>query len=275
MHARLPLSALCIALACALAACAVGPDYQAPTPAAPADWTSWHGGPPELAGHAGAAGAPAAQWWRSFGDPALDRLQARALAASPDLQSAALRYAQARTQRRTVAAQRGPQVDAAAAVTRQRQSEDAAANRILDAIAPANRQAVTELLSDPYTLYQAGFDASWELDLWGRVRRAVEAADADVAASAALYDAARLSLVSEVARNYFELRTAQHQARLLRQDIAALQEQLSLIQARARGGLAADLDVARQRTQLAGLQAQLPRWLEQQAQAGNRLGLLL
>ncbi|MCE7076461.1 TolC family protein, partial [Bordetella bronchiseptica] len=161
------------------------------------------------------------------------------LAASPDLQSAALRYAQARTQRRTVAAQRGPQVDAAAAVTRQRQSEDAAANRILDAIAPANRQAVTELLSDPYTLYQAGFDASWELDLWGRVRRAVEAADADVAASAALYDAARLSLVSEVARNYFELRTAQHQARLLRQDIAALQEQLSLIQARARGGLAA------------------------------------
>ncbi|KDB79699.1 hypothetical protein L494_2457, partial [Bordetella bronchiseptica CA90 BB1334] len=81
MHARLPLSALCIALACALAACAVGPDYQAPTPAAPADWTSWRGGPPELAGHADAAGAPAAQWWRSFGDPALDRLQARALAA--------------------------------------------------------------------------------------------------------------------------------------------------------------------------------------------------
>ena len=81
---------------------------------------------------------------------------------------------------------------------------------------------MTELLAEPFTLYQAGFDASWELDLWGRVRRSVEAADADVGQQAALLDLARLSLASDVTRNYFELRTAQRQIRLMREDIVAL-----------------------------------------------------
>src|SRR5690606_21338820 len=113
-------------------------------------------------------------------------LLARAREASPDLRTAALRFAQSRVQRQTAAAQRGPRVDASAGVSRQRQSEYGAGTRMLDAIAPNNREQLVSVLSDPFTLHQAGFDASWELDLWGRVARSIEAADADVSASGAL-----------------------------------------------------------------------------------------
>lgn len=134
---------------------------------------------------------------------------------------------------------------------------------------------LTELLAEPFTLYQAGFDASWELDLWGRVRRSVEAADADVGQQAALLDQARLSLASDVARNYFELRTAQRQIRLMREDIAALEERAGLLQARVEGGVLDHTDLQRQRAELAALKAQLPPLLAQEAASANQIALLL
>ena len=141
---------------------------------------------------------------------------------------------------------------------------------ILDA-APS----LAERLAEPFTLYQAGFDASWELDLWGRVRRSVEAADADVAQQAALLDLARLTLASEVARNYFELRTTQRLIRLMREDIAALGERLDILQARVDGGVINYMELQRQRADLAALKAQLPSLLVQEGASANQIALLL
>lgn len=271
---HLALTALA-ALALALAGCAaVGPDAVTPTPAAPDDWTSWRSGADALRQPPGSAQALAPDWWRAFNDPVLNGLQQRALAASPDLQTAALHFAQARAQYTSTAAQSAPQVGISGGANRQRQSETGASTRTLAAIG-GDRTDLAQVLAEPFTLYQLGFDASWELDLWGRVRRAIEAADADVAQQAALLDLARLSLTSDVARHYLELRTTQRQIGLMREDVAALQDRLGLLQARVTGGVTDHLDLARQRADLAALQAQLPGLLAQEAASANQLALLL
>lgn len=259
-----------------LAGCAVGPDFKAPTAEAPADFSAWHGGSPELLDpqlRQSTASAPIG--WSIFADPVLDALQAKALAANHDLQTAALRFAQSRTQRQAAEAQRGPQLNASAAATRQRQSEFGSGTRLIDALNPANREELIGVLSEPHNLYQSGFDAAWELDLWGRVRRSIEAADANHAASQVTLAQVQLSVQSELARNYFELRTAQRQLRIARADIAAAEETLELVKARADGGLTTDLDVTRQRAQTAELRARLPQWLAQEAQAVNQITLLV
>ncbi|MCA0176393.1 MAG: efflux transporter outer membrane subunit [Proteobacteria bacterium] len=264
--------ALC---ALALAGCAaVGPDFVQPTPAAPPDWASWRSADAALRAPVGTEALPDTPWWQAFGDPVLERLEQRALAASPDLQTAALHFAQARAQYGTVAAQRGPQVDASGGINRQRQSEHGASIRMIDAIG-GDRAGLAQVLAQPFTLYQAGFDASWELDLWGRVRRTIEAADADVAQQAALLELARLSLTSDVARHYLDLRTTQRQIRLARADMAALASRLDLLQARVQAGTTDHLDLARQRAELAALTAQLPGLQAQEAASANQVALLL
>lgn len=269
--------ALAAALAAALlAGCAVGPDYQAPATPAPDSWQDWRSGQPAADAGATPATAPApAQWWTLFDDPVLDQLQQRAAQASPDLRTAALRFAQSRMRRVTVAAQRGPAVDATGAVTRQRQSEYSAGTRLANAVAPDNREELVSVLSSPFTLYQGGFDASWELDLWGRVGRAIESADAEVDNAAALLDDVRLAVASELARDYFELRLTQQQRALLDQDVAAARDSLDLLQARARGGLIDELDVSRQRSLLADLEARIPTLQAHEAALVNQIGLLL
>jgi len=264
----------CCALVLALAGCAAGPDFVRPTPAAPDDWTSWRSADDSLRTLTGTGQALPAQWWQVFGDPLLDRLEQRAFAASPDLQTAALHFAQSRMQRSTVAAQRGPEVGVSGGVNRQRQSEYGAGTRMADAIG-GDRETLAKVLSEPFTLYQAGFDASWELDLWGRVRRSIEAADADVATQAALLDLARLSLASDVARNYLELRVTQRQIRLAREDIAALEDRLAILEARVQGGVIDHLSLEQQRAELAGVKAQLPPLLAQEGTSINQIALLL
>lgn len=271
-HLALRFSSCLLCLA--LAGCAVGPNFVKPSPAAPEDWTSWRSGDASLGKPAISTDALPAAWWTAFGDPVLDRLLERGLAASPDLRTAALRLAQARVQRSTVATQRGPDVQASGGATRQRQSEYGAGTRLADAIGN-NRAALTQVLSQPFTLYQAGFDASWELDLWGRVGRAIEAADASVAAQAALLDLTRLSLASELTRNYFELRTTQRQVRLAREDIAALEQRAQLLEARVRGGVLDHLDLERQRVELAAVKAQLPELMSREAASANQIAILL
>ncbi|RRH82370.1 efflux transporter outer membrane subunit [Variovorax beijingensis] len=266
------------ALALLVGGCAVGPDHRPPQVQTPADWSAWHGGSAALLGaerKAAPAGVASGDW-KAFGDPLLDRLQARALAANHDLQTAALRFAQSRVQRTAAAAQQAPQLNAGGSVNRQRQSESGAATRMIDALGSsvANRDQLIRTLSEPYNLYQAGFDASWEIDLWGRVRRSIEAADADAGASAALLRQAQLSVQAEVARSYFELRGAQRELRVAHADIAAAAESLELVQARADGGLVTDLDPTRQRTQLAELKARIPMLLQQEAQAMSQITLL-
>lgn len=264
--------------ALAVNGCAVGPDFERPTPETPADWTSWHGGDASLNDttlRSAATSEPQQPWWETFDDPILNTLQARALAANPDLKTAALRFAQSRAQRQMTAAQRGLQLSADGGVVRQRQSENGAGTRLIDILAPPNQDALIQALSEPFTLYQGGFDASWELDLWGRVRRSVEAADANVAGAAAALSGVLLSIQAEVARNYFELRGLQDQVRLTRADIAAAEESLELVQARADGGLTSDLDATRQAALLDDLRSRLPQLLDQEAQTINQITLLL
>ncbi|WP_244229221.1 TolC family protein, partial [Pseudomonas aeruginosa] len=162
-------------------ACTVGPDYQPPQSVSPQRWGDWHSGPEALRStrHEGERLRDQA-WWKVFGDPVLDDLQARAIQANPELHGAILRFAQARMQRRIVSSAYLPEVTLEGGVSRQKQSLYGMNNRLLEATEPGNREALEKALGDPFTLYQAGFDASWEPDLWGRVGRSVEAARAEI-----------------------------------------------------------------------------------------------
>ncbi|MGW8390718.1 efflux transporter outer membrane subunit [Pseudoduganella sp. HUAS MS19] len=266
---QLTLSLLCLSLA----ACAVGPEYRQPAVQAPAAYGDWHGGSPALRDTGLAAGS--AQAFARFNDPVLHSLQQQALAASFDLQSAALRLAQSRLARNIAAGAHGPQLTAHAGAARQRQSESGAGTRMVDAIGPANRDALIEKLSDPFALYQAGFDAAWELDLWGRVRRSVQAAQADMAQASALLRDVQLAVQLEVARNYYELRAARRQQEVLQAELAGARDMAALVAARQRGGLATGLESEQQRLALAELEGRAPALLEQEAAASNRLTMLL
>jgi len=154
---------LAVLLSLSLYGCAAGPDFVPPTADAPEDWSSWRSVDAALRalpneGDSLSSQLPA-DWWLVFDDQVLNDLQQRALSASPDLQTAALHFAQARVQRSTVAAQRGVDVGVSAGVSRQRQSEYGAGTRMLDLI--SSDRALAELLSEPFNLYQSGFDASW------------------------------------------------------------------------------------------------------------------
>ncbi len=272
LRSRVLLSA--VVLAPSLTGCLVGPAFVKPTPAAPDSWTSWRSADTSLTLSGNVGESPRADWWRAFNDPVLDSLVRRALTASPDLRTAALHLAAARVQRGVAMAERAPQVGLSAAGTQQRQSEYGAGTRLLDGLG-GDRSKLATLLSDPFTLYQAGFDASWELDLWGRTRRALEAADADVGQQTALLELTWLGLASDVGRNYSELRTAQRQAQLLREDIAAAEARLRLTEARVQGGLLNHIVLEQQRAELAAIRAQLPGLIVQEGMNANQITSLL
>lgn len=263
------LSLFCLSLA----GCAVGPDFHAPEMPAPAAYGDWHGGAASLRDTGLAAGT--AQSFARIDDPVLGRLLQQAQQASFDVRIAALRFSQSRMARNIAASGQGPQVAARAAASRQRQSEYGAGTRMVDALNPSNRDVLVEKLSAPFPLYQAGFDASWELDLWGRLRRTVEAADADVAAASSLLREVQLAVQVEVARNYYEMRAAQRQQALLRAELAAARDLAALTAARQRGGLASGLEAEQQQAALAELEERLPAQLEAEASALNRMTMLL
>lgn len=257
-----------------LAGCAaVGPDHREPATPAPERLGDWHGGAPELR-QTGLA-LDAAQSYARFDDPALAGLLRQAQANNHDLGIAALRFAQSRLQRDAAAGRLAPRIDARAGVARQRQSENGTATRMIDAIAPGNRAALVDVLGSPFDAWQAGFDATWEIDLWGRVRRSVEAADAEMARAAAVQRGLQLAVAVEVARNYHELLSARRQLRIAQADIAAGEELLALMRSRGDSGLAPELDVVRQEGLLAEQRGRVPALLEEEALAANRLTLLV
>ncbi len=263
------------AIALGLSACAsVGPKYVKPQPPAPDDWTTWRSASDTLRAPIQTGASLPDNWWAAFDDSILDQLQDRAVKVSPDLQTAALHFAQARVQRLTVSAQRGPEVGASASATAQRQSEWGAGIRIIDAIG-ADRNKIVPLIAEPFGFYQVGFDASWELDLWGRIRSSVRQADADVARQGALLDLARVSLASDLANGFFEVRSTQRLIRLTREEIAAMEDRLSIIQAQAEGGLVDGLFLERQRADLSALKSQLPPLLAHEAASANQIALLI
>jgi len=199
-----------------------------------------------------------AAWWRQFNDPTLDTLITRAAKNAPDLKIALAHLNEARALLGTARSAQWPDLETGASYTRSR----------------GQTPGVSEQRSTT-TAYQAGFDASWELDLFGGVRRSVQAARADSEAAAASLQDAQVTLFAEVARNYFDLRGAQLRIEVAQRDIANQRQALELIESRAALGTGSAQDVASARARLAGVEATLPV-LATQAQADRfRLAVLL
>lgn len=249
-------------LAVTTAGCVVGPNYHPPpVQDVPARWS-------EAPQNSVPGPATPSPWWTTFKDPELDSLVGRAVHGNLGLQLAEMRIREARARRVIAAAPLWPSVDATGSYTRQWQGED------LFGTLSAGPQFVT-LGAQPQNLFQAGFDASWESDLFGGTRRSVEAAKADLEAS--FYDRGDvlLTLLAEVARNYLELRGFQRQLDVARNNLAAQQDILDLTRARYQGGLATDLDVARAEAQVKTTASQVPALETSYKRTVHRLGVLL
>jgi NodT family efflux transporter outer membrane factor (OMF) lipoprotein len=265
----------------ALSGCTVlGPDFKAPTWMSPASWFT-----PDRPKLAPVVSLPAAEpidpaWWSQFGDAQLTALVRMVAAQNLDVQLAAIRLEQARYQVGIAMSAELPSVNAGGAYLRQKSSRYG----ILTAAQPSTSAAsgtstgVTGSPTrrfDPYDIFQGGFDASWEIDVWGRVKRAVESAQASEQAMAELRRGILLTSIAEVARTYILLRGTQAQARIARDNLKIAEQSLTLTQARAAGGVTTDLDVANASAQLRRTAAELPLIQQREAALINGLSLLL
>ena len=234
-----------------LAACTVGPDYHPPQPPLPAQWDQ---------GAGTADNSPAeicARWWSLFHDPLLDDLIRRAVAANLDLKIAETRIREARAMYRQAASGMLPSVDTGASYARIRESRYQS--------------------SDPKTkdLFQAQFDVNWEIDLFGSVRRQVEAAEANLAATMEDQRAVLVSLAAEVALNYVELRTYQQRLAIAQENSRIQEQTVDLVRNKLLLGLGNELEVAQAETLLAQTRAEMPALESGSVQAMHQLALLL
>ncbi len=238
------------AVALSLGACAVGPEYQAPDTAAP----QFHNADSSRF----AQTAIEAAWWREFGDPVLDDLIARALANDLDLRIAAARVREARAVFRDVSLDRLPTVIAGGAYDKRKAQQPGFSEQRLE----------TET-------YDLGFDASWEIDLFGRVRRGVEAARADAEAAEANLHAAQVLVAAEVARNYLELRGAERRYAVAIANLNTQKETVRITRVRYELGRGTELDLASAEATLAATKATLPPLIAVRKAAEHRLAVLL
>lgn len=231
-----------------LAACRVGPRHEEPQMELPARFAEARSG----------ASAPADElWWRRFGDPTLDSLVERAIAGNVDLAIARERVLEARALRDAVAGAQVPAVDARVGASRVGTSADGLFQR-----------------GEDYSLYEAGFDARWEVDLFGRIDAQVEAAEAGVGSALEARQAALVSLLAEVAREYVVLRGTQRELAILRANLATQRDTLELTRVRATAGLAPELDVARAEAQVETTAAAIPAFEADARASIHRLGVL-
>ncbi len=232
--------------------CTVGPNYHAPETSLPAAWT----GGITSNGPVIAATSPAAttNWWAAFRDPALDSLISRAMVSNLDLKQAESRIRQSRAQRAVITAGFWPSVNATGEYRDSRQSG-------------ANTKSVN--------LYQAGLDASWELDIFGGTRREVEASDADIAASIEDKRDVLVTLEAEVALNYISLRGVQQELVIARENLAAQEHSVDLTSQLFHGGFRSKLDVANAEAQVATTRSQIPVLEASARQSMYALSLLL
>jgi outer membrane protein, multidrug efflux system len=214
-----------------LAGCAVGPNYKRPQTSVA---NSFANAPTNAVSHGEAA---LATWWNGFNDARLDRLVDRAITNNHDLRIAAANLKEARALRRLTAFDLAPTVQANAVYANSLLSKAAAP--------PGTPRSARE-----GELYDAGFDATWELDLFGRVRRSVQAANAQVDSVEATRLDVLVSVMAEVARNYFELCGLQNQLAVARKNADVQTETLKITQSRLDGGRGTDFDVSRSRSLL-------------------------
>jgi NodT family efflux transporter outer membrane factor (OMF) lipoprotein len=278
-----------------LAGCTVGPDFQAPDPPAIADW---HDASVRQSGNGVAvteASDPDPQWWNKFGDPTLTALMMKAIAGNLTVQQAVVRVAESIQGEVAARAAGLPSIQATGSYMRDqlgvkgllestgvyKQLNELADSSTLNQFSPGLGTEAAGALggvlngaSQPVNLYQYGMNASWELDLFGRVRRSVEQAKAQTEAQREAADDALVMLESQVAQAYVALRGAQALDESQRQNIATARDVLALTEQRQKAGMTSMLDVEQARTQLSNDLHVLPGFEQQEQQAMNRLSVL-
>jgi multidrug efflux system outer membrane protein len=239
-----------------LASCAVGPDYQKPAlvQTVPADW-HWKVAEPQDA-------APKGEWWAVFRDDTLARLETNAVANNQNLRAALARVDQARAAARMTRSQYFPELSLDPGVSRQRVS--------------GNEPLPFPVKLKPVYLntFEVPLDLSYEVDLWGRVRRTFESAHAQAQASAADFQNVRLTLTADVAVNYFLLRALDRQTAALNRVVELRQEAVRILNARATAGTLAGIEAAQAAADLAATQSDLADLARQRAETVDALALL-
>ena len=276
----------------ALTACTVGPDYTAPK--AP-DITAWHDTSAVTAKTVSQQTNPDPRWWNGFGDPVLTELMQKAIAGNLDLQQAVYRIVEARQNEVSARAAGLPTINGTGSYMREQlglhglllsqgvygQLNTLANFATLNGISPGlGKDASTAIggalnnFSQPVNLFSYGLSSSWELDLFGRVRRSEEQAGARTQAQIEATNDALVMLEGQVAQAYVQLRGAQALAASQQNNVRTAQAAFDLTSKRQRQGLATDLDVEQARTQLDDTEYQLPGYEKQSQQAMNRLSVL-
>jgi len=227
-----------------LASCTMGPDYQKIEPATPDHWQAeqvQEAGKPALVSAQRTASAEALKsWWISFADAHLNHLMDQALAGNLDIKIALTRIDQARAERRGMHAELFPSVNVAVGAQRQ--------NNPFPGLAPGIR----------YNMFELGFDALWEIDLFGRVQRRLEAASADLEGVTEQYQQSLVLLTAELARSYIDYRNLQNQLRITRSNLESQQHTLKLTEKLNFEGVGTRHDVIRARAQSETTEAQIP-----------------
>jgi len=243
---------LLIAAGVLVAGCTVGPDYHDPERPMPRAWVGPSTQPATQASVTTETPADVATWWRNFNDPVLDSLVDRAIGQNLDLALASSRLRQARASRTIAAAQLWPQADASASYDR-----------------------AGTLGGGSSSLFRAGLDAAWELDIFGGVRRSVEAANADISSAQEDIRDVLVTLTSEVALNYLDLRGFQRQIVIAEQNLATQLDTAGLVERRREAGFIRRLDVANAQAQVAATRSQIPRLEQAERQTIYNIALLL
>lgn len=229
-----------------------------------------------------ALAAPDPDWWSIFHDRRLIELERRVADANLDVKTATLRLAESRFQRNVTAAAQFPALNGNTSYERQKPSE----NGLLGLFSGLGGQSangsygsgvggIPGSLISPFSLWQYGFDASWELDLWGKIRRQVESADAQVNVAAEQRRGVLVSSLAELARDYMQLRGVQMQIKIANDNLLTSRQILDVTRTRSERGLTTGLDVEDAAAQVEAVRAQLPDLERQQSEAINALSLLL
>lgn len=279
-------------LALLIGACTMGPEPTRPDPRIPLASGYANAGDPSAANRL-LRGDPGdrPEWWRTLGDPVLDRIVADALDRNLDLEIARARIRQARAERRIAGADGQPRLDGNARITRQRISENgipigggAGSSGGSGGGGPAGGGAppgggaggspFSGLPGTTFNSYQLGFDASWELDLFGGARRGRQAAGARVDAAELAFADVRTSLVAELVRDYAAVREAQTRLAVARRNLEAARRTAAITRERDRAGLTTGLDVARAEAAVQALSSAAPPLEIQIRQGAQRLAVL-
>jgi NodT family efflux transporter outer membrane factor (OMF) lipoprotein len=248
-----------------------GPDFEPPDSMLPAESFSSKPAPGQQARENVPPVNPA--WWSSFRDPILTSLVQRAAAVNFDVSTATLRLAESRSQLGIAAAAQLPAINGGASYQRQLYSQNGIVSLARNALQPLEPNR--PFIIPPISIYQPSFDASWELDIWGRVRRQVEAADAQAEAAEWQLRDTLISTLAEVARDYIQLRGVQIQIAITKQNIASALEILQLTKTLTDKGAGTELDIKNAAAEVESIESQLPSLVNQETAGINALNLLL